>query len=270
MSRTPVSKCIFCGTGKLTKEHIWADWLKKYIPRTTIKHSLKKELIHAGGIEFNILEHNGDVHSRRIRCVCASCNNGWMSKIQNDVKPILIPMLSGEEVVLRKKERVSISSWVGMMIMVAEYLDPDSVSISQADRCFLLKNKKLPSHWHVWIGHANRQMQPRFSHAVFPLTKGKSGEVIRRRPGDLNTQTSTICVGEHLLIHTISSDIARSLMRRWRPPENIKGSLVKVWPVGRSAVKWPPQVRLGDSEIDLLANLFSKQAQGLIKDTLGQ
>ena len=31
--RKPPGRCIFCGKVGLTKEHMWADWLRSYIPR---------------------------------------------------------------------------------------------------------------------------------------------------------------------------------------------------------------------------------------------
>jgi VanZ family protein len=37
--------CIFCGhDGKLTSEHIWGDWVTKYVPRTMNKHHFANTL----------------------------------------------------------------------------------------------------------------------------------------------------------------------------------------------------------------------------------
>jgi len=30
--------CIFCGGSPATREHIWADWLTQYLPKTIPKH----------------------------------------------------------------------------------------------------------------------------------------------------------------------------------------------------------------------------------------
>lgn len=96
---TPVSPlpsfCIFCGGRPLTREHIWADWFRAYLPRPL-------PFYHSGRIvlsEDNTQTHksekiSGDPKCRKMRIVCNRCNNEWMSDLQNATKPILIPLLS--------------------------------------------------------------------------------------------------------------------------------------------------------------------------------
>lgn len=78
--------CIFCGKeGNLSKEHLWPDWLSKmYIRAGDEKHTfgsetyLNKEMVHDG-----VYERPGHLFSLKNRVVCQSCNNGWMSEVEN-------------------------------------------------------------------------------------------------------------------------------------------------------------------------------------------
>ena len=85
-SLKPPGRCIFCG---VTQEHMWANWLRSYIPRELTRHATSVEKVHPRNTEQNIQTRTGDPHSRRIKCVCRACNNGWMSRLQENAKPFL-------------------------------------------------------------------------------------------------------------------------------------------------------------------------------------
>jgi len=42
------------------------------------------------------LQRRGHREKKKLRVVCEKCNNGWMSEIENDSKPILTPFLNGD------------------------------------------------------------------------------------------------------------------------------------------------------------------------------
>ena len=63
----------------LTKEHVWADWLRQHIPRTEQGYGVAAEEISPDTIETIVRNVSGDPHARRIRKVCRTCNNGWMN-----------------------------------------------------------------------------------------------------------------------------------------------------------------------------------------------
>ena len=111
------SKCIFCGTeGVLTKEHIWSDWLKNYIPKDLLNYKAGDIILGRDGKPISEKRRivGGDPKSRRVRCVCGSatylpkirrkgCNDGWMKDLQDLVKPIVLPLIRGESCEIRSK-----------------------------------------------------------------------------------------------------------------------------------------------------------------------
>lgn len=123
----PPGKCIFCGGHGLTKEHMWADWLRAYIPRAATEHHTQSKVVYLEKDETSLHRRTGDPHSRRIRCVCLSCNNGWMSELQEDAKPFLVPMLKGERITLHRRAQTILASWIGMTVIVAEHVDQENV-----------------------------------------------------------------------------------------------------------------------------------------------
>jgi hypothetical protein len=262
MAKEPFRKgqsfCIFCNSSGVTHEHMWADWLKEYIPRTEDRHRTGATII---GIQEDedreeILTRAGDLHSRRIKCVCGPCNNGWMSGLQTDAKPILVPTLIGEKIELHRRSQTILSAWITMMAMVSEYLQKGMSSVPSLERVYLETHQKSPKNWRIWIGRHNRQHHPRYSHRTLPFVTKEEFERTGGPSTDTpaNTQTTTICLGKHLLIHVMSSDVAWSLIRRWRLPPQIGDNLLQIWPIKDKIVRWPPDTALTDAGISLVAD----------------
>jgi hypothetical protein len=53
-----------------------------------------------------------------IRCVCARCNNGWMSQLQERGKPLIERLWSDNACTLDLEECLSLSVWAVMTSMV--------------------------------------------------------------------------------------------------------------------------------------------------------
>jgi len=215
--RRPPGRCIFCGSLGLTKEHMWADWLRNYIPRHGTKHQVMSNTFSKDGNEVSFEGRTGDLHSRRIKCVCRSCNNGWMGKLQERAKPFLVPLLENRQTILRKNAKVAISSWVAMMIMVSENLDKEMISISTSTRQWFKKNQRPPFHWRIWIAHHSARSHELFSHNVATLATDE--EIERAGPNateEPNSHSTTILLGNYLLIHAMSSShiMGRGFIRR--------------------------------------------------------
>src|SRR5262245_1834204 len=92
--------CVFCGNSlKNTDEHIFSNWLHKYIPknadqshtRTAIRSAESNPLIQ--GVQYSA-KMQGGVATLKIPVVCErKCNNGWMSGWEVAVKPHMISLI---------------------------------------------------------------------------------------------------------------------------------------------------------------------------------
>jgi hypothetical protein len=270
MKRTPnpPGRCIFCDRLGVTKEHMWADWLRNYIPRELDRHTVALQKVHLTETERNFERRTGDPHSRRIKCVCRQCNNVWMSQLQEAAKPYLVPILTGNTVTLHRNGQTTLAAWTAMMVMVAEHLNEQMVAIPTSDRKWLRSKIRPPSHWRIWIGRHDRTSHPLFTHNVLSFAFEKEIQRIGLEAAvPVNAQTSTILLGQHLLIHVMSSAVARNIVRRWQLPAALAPSLVQIWPITRPAVTWPPQGGvLRDTAIVFLADHFFNAGNYLARE----
>ena len=148
-------KCIFCGGSQVSKEHIFAKWMKEFLPSEFPKtrHIATFNSRFASPTEPKITFRNGTPRSQKLRVVCEKCNNGWMSQLQQETKPILLPFLRGEWNELETETRVVLASWVTMFVMVIEFRDHDTIAASEGERSLFRSSRAPLNNWQVWIGH---------------------------------------------------------------------------------------------------------------------
>jgi hypothetical protein len=95
------TRCIFCGVeasqtaeGALTKEHVYSNWTRRFVPRTTTMFRSLRATEHPDRTDFVFVKRPGDVRDWQVLCVCAACNNGWMRRqIDDRARPIMIPLI---------------------------------------------------------------------------------------------------------------------------------------------------------------------------------
>jgi hypothetical protein len=266
-----MGQCIFCGTiGKMTREHIWADWLRSYIPKDMPDHQAGT-IIRGGPGEKPIKEFGhrvgGDPRSRRVRCVCGSvtygrgskqkgCNDGWMGDLQNRAKPVVLPLIKGEATVLRAAQQRTLSAWIAMAVMCSEHGDIDWVTIPAEHRTYLFKNHTPPKiGWKIWIGRYHRdKWSPHWVHHTLRIAKKETGAAPFAGTAFFNTQSTPYTVGE-LYIHAVSSWWPRCVnMFRFRPPRNLL--LRQIWPVRDEVIRWPPRILTDQQAHDIATSFF--------------
>lgn len=116
--------CVFCQKkGNLTREHVLPDWLRNHFPEEgKVTHELlgtsKKQWL-AG-----IFQH-------KVKIVCSSCNNGWMSQLEGNVIPIFGKLFKLEKSTLNQYEQQVLAFWVQKTILMLNSSTPGGLKITQ-------------------------------------------------------------------------------------------------------------------------------------------
>jgi hypothetical protein len=149
----PPGKCIFCGGGGVTKEHLFADWLREIFPRTA------KDTHTLGTIESwtprpRLVQRikQGHAGSRKIRKVCGSCNSGWIGIIDDAARKAVVPLIRGQAAVVDSGNQRALATWFSKIAMVGDSMRPDRSVVLQADRDWIRANSSPPLLWEVWVG----------------------------------------------------------------------------------------------------------------------
>jgi hypothetical protein len=168
---------------------------------------------------------SGDPYTTVVRNVCESCNNGWMSALQDQAKPIVYALANGEWPVLDVEQRRVLARWSTMVTVNLECY-ARMLRTTQFQRTTLM-NGDMPSGWRLGIGKmADTDCAGRsFDRAIaVPIGIGKRDEYL--------TIGSTYFVIELAAFHTLSSlgDIALSGGLLGAGLSEVKFPTTDIWP----------------------------------------
>jgi len=229
--------CIFCSRRANSKEDLWPKWLVEFVvqhrsSRIEMEFANRPPLTFAGKYVLS-------------RCVCKTCNEGWMSKLETGTKPILAPLISDSPCPLDYVQQLALSVWTTKTAMVYECVREkgEPAFYSAADREHLLTRAMPPPDTLIWIG--------RYEDSYSLFVEGHDFA----NPGNENVLSkgyvATFAMGR-LIIQIFTArrglygdgpggiDVARK-----------EGDLIQIWPFREQFVRWPPPLSFGPSEEDL-------------------
>jgi hypothetical protein len=262
----PPKSCAFCGDRtKLTREHVFADWLAPYLPEGSSGHAVVSNLRGLDGASLKMVadqshSRQGSLHNLRrttkkntLKVTCEACNTGWMSRLQEQVKPILLPMIQGEWPEISSWQRRILAAWAVMFTMIAEFADQSTQSSRFEDRERLRLTLTPPPHWYVWAGLFQPVLwtlgfnhfgwsRPRFVHSYEDVTA-----IARKLTSGPKEMQSTGWVLGKLYLQSFSSIMPDSKMDQDAFAE--KHNLRVIWPDDGGAIVRPIKV-LEDIDAD--------------------
>jgi hypothetical protein len=278
-SRKPIpqKRCIFCDLpNKMSSEHIWGRWIKDYVRADRKKHHIHLTRIPAPELP-NISElriRAGDPLRANVHVVCQDCNSKWLSQIQEQTKPILIPLLQGKKSALGPTTQAQLAKWCTMATMTGEFIDRDPIGqgVSLAERQMLWKKSAIPTGWRIWIARYRRnRWKGEWVHLAVPILDAENS--VGLKAGDHappNTQTTTFVIGE-LYVHVMSSSQHPDLTAKWLWPafSRLSRLLIQIWPPKESFIAWPPE-SLTDRDADTIPTLFANVIDASSRSLFGR
>jgi hypothetical protein len=159
------------------------------------------------------------------------CNNGWMSELENNVKPFLQYMITGHRVRLDEQQTKWLATWITMKAMVFQLTMSERPIQPNAYRYLHDHQRPHPSA-QVWLAARTDEESP-FS--VLGL-KGSFVGKSRDDPERFHAYLAPIVIGHfvaEVFGHNLPLDF--NLVREGPFAPALKG----IWPSG-GPVEWPP------------------------------
>lgn len=160
-----MAECAFCGLDKrLSLEHVWPEWLLKHVPPP----DPSERKIRSIGV-FSSITGLDDIQDRDegprstpvlVRAVCEPCNNKWMSDLENEAKPVLVPLLDGRDLRLKSEEADVLRRWAFKTVTMIEYTAGDRRAVTKEQRRYFFEHRDVPPGVRMWIGRFHEQDRP--------------------------------------------------------------------------------------------------------------
>src|SRR5690242_8156042 len=255
-------QCIFCERQppnvKITKEHIFADWLKDLFPRdseTTHTHgvitwALERRLRPATSIKTT--RGQGHSGSKKVRAVCRECNQTWLStSIENTAKPILTSLISGRSGIITPHMQRLLATWAAKTTMTSEHVNRNHAVIRQSERTWIKDKLEPPPGWFIWIApYCGTQWRNLgiFQHSGSLLIPSDHESALTEH----NLGLTFIGMG-HLFFLVRNSSWARLWSALGSPVPHVH----QIWPVS-PIFRWPPPYVFTDIEAEYFTTYLSR------------
>lgn len=131
--------CIFCTRRANSGEHVWPDAIAEELEATwgldRVKNSFTAVEVVRGGqpAEPRVKKRSGPLNRKKIPAVCTTCNNGWMNRLDERVRPFVRSMMHGHPTFLNSHDVRALASWVTMKMMVVDQENPPTAAFTNAD-----------------------------------------------------------------------------------------------------------------------------------------
>jgi hypothetical protein len=206
-------------------------------------------------------KRGGDIHDFQVKCVCGgdnkSCNNGWMRRLENQSRPIMVPLMNGEETRLYPHQQKVLAGWAATKAVVAEHDPLGRITTTQAERDHIMSTQLPPSQgWSIWIGYYERQKWEGYLGSTpFAFWPGPENAHLLGVPTpDFNGQASFQVV-KKLFIQIIRC-VVPEVVEKWRFDAKATSVIRRIWPVSEYSIVWPTPV-MSDHDADYVCSAFS-------------
>lgn len=244
--------CIFCGLRKPgSREHVIPRWVRDCF-------NIQSEVtIEVAAVQ---VRRWPNLYVKLDRMVCADCNNGWMSDLEQKVRPFLGPMLVNQHSVdLDTDQQRDLARWAIVKTSLLELSIRQQhpgrrtklgYTPSGPELAWLHANPDPPPRSRVWLGAFDAQGEITVSTMSMQFsTPGASGET-----GPLPSHVTTMTVGYVLLqaftIDYVLADAHAVPQFQSAPPPHLAAALPRIWPAGQPVVHWPPNPYVDQASLD--------------------
>lgn len=244
----PQQGCIFCGKAPTTLEHLIPHWAEEVLARTKPPPSQPGKVVVAlykrwsEGAEVDVDQEWLTKNARGLtaKCVCAGCNQGWMSNIESAAQPIVTPMIEDQGVTLDTADQEKVAKWLGLKAIVAQRVLPPRRPVLEWAHAFAIE-RRPPISWQIRIARyqgtrpmffGNTGLNTTIIHKLVPFPMKRPGLLftaqlghfvgqvlgIRQQGWIVPAQRCFIQIWPHPLLRPNSPDVAHIVSVQW-PPE---------------------------------------------------
>jgi hypothetical protein len=218
--------CLFCGGNPSTKEDAWPLWLMKRFPSPSTARVFAER--RGGPISvWSITKPK-----LTVKWLCGSCNNGWMSRLECEAKPIIESILDERLNAIDASTQLTLAVWAVKTVMVLEALDPDRQWFYTAEEREQMRlSCSIPHRTSVWIAKCVNHKDIYSAAKNHSTDDGARAFSVTMAFGFLALQVETVKPPESIPAYAnVTYEVSDG------PWDQI---LVPVWPVSQAARSWP-------------------------------
>jgi hypothetical protein len=253
----PPKTCYFCNAaGDLSKEHVWPQWMRQLAPALDRERSTRTlgfartALDSWSELPTEIVTQPGDVLTARVREVCRSCNNGWMSRLEQHAQPILSLLADGRyalgSIAIPPEDAAVVARWALKCAWMRELATKGPRTPTSDMRLHLKEWMTPPPCTRVWA--ARYMGQETFASHSTNITL-QHHEHDWEDPDVVSVQVCSLTWSGIALLTSGIALLTRTDDRPGAPPMQLRPDVwTPLWP-GAESVTWPQPNAATDADV---------------------
>lgn len=239
--------CCFCGGFNLSKEHIWPQWAAPYLPEG--RDHVRTKFKGWGRTARTVSEwaRQGATKTIRIYTVCRSCNSGWMSDMEQAVRPWLEPILKRQSVEMTIEGQCVLTRYFTLKAMVADQSQEGENVFSKDERKAFFEKRNIPEITSItlyrYIHEIGRVAQYNKENYGYIMVQ-KNGGWQRNGIANLTFRFSELFI-QVLLLRNVGVEL-----------KAMPGFELRIHPPMNNSLRWPPLFRLGTGDAHTIQHVL--------------
>jgi hypothetical protein len=236
--------CAFCPNPADSREHIWPDWLRR---REDIREALPHVFAEQREASAPVITraYRDQPYKMKARFTCGECNNGWMSRLEQDAEQILSVMLAGRARAMHSSQRARLAAWAFKTAVVFDYPAPHARVIPRESAQALRDHGHPPHGTKIWM--ASYDTTNVGICCVSALEVALEGQDYD--PNDRNVYIRTFTIGPVVFqVYGTTNPRLTKINVRWPFP-----NVHQLWPHG-GQFTWRPQPAMTDGDVVMFAD----------------
>ena len=166
----------------------------------------------------------------QVRHVCSTCNNGWMSTLEEKARPIITAVRDDSMDIITPSGQETLAFWAAKTAITGQYSTSNPI-VPLREREWMFKRQECPPDTSVWLARYTGEGQATYhsKQLFFPKT---DRDTLRKPSGVF----VVITIGPLMLI--VASLYFRNNYRLEFLPE-LQEHLFQLWPSNSGAITWP-------------------------------
>jgi hypothetical protein len=210
------------------------------------------------GTDPELVDNNPE---RTIDTVCHTCNNNWMSRLEEKNIPALGEMLDNKPVVIDEGRQRLLAEWAVKTAMVL-----DSIKNRQGDEKFYTRDEcvamrvsqEIPKETRIWLGALTDSHLGAF---------GTDFTILRSDRTRIGTGIANTIVTGHFAVqvvttHTTTNDVSHGISEVQPRPGNWDNTLIQLRPKQHKNLHWPPSAPFTNGGPQSIAFLMQRWRGG--------
>jgi hypothetical protein len=240
-TRTVPRTCIFCGESPVTAEHVWPQWARRHLVLNEPQRH--ERTVQAAGEPQSRHVFSLPPFEVTVRAVCAACNSGWMSRLEQRAKPLLTELLAGRELQLSRTEQQLLATWGLKTVFMLDASFRRPTGVTRAQRRYLARTGAPPQRdISVWLAPYVGTQPGQFHETGMALSRPGEGVTGDAVP---NVWIATLTFGP-IVFHVAGSADPQALLVHGIEYGDLR--LLRIWPY-RRPFPWRPLPAFSDADL---------------------